>query len=66
MNRIRTLREERQLSLRELAHFVDVAHTTVSRLERGETDTSPEVKARIARALQVPIAEVFPQAEHAP
>jgi hypothetical protein len=36
------------------------------RLERGETDASPEVKARIARALRVPIAEVFPQAEHAP
>ena len=66
MNCIRTLREERQLSLRELAHFVDIAHTTVSRLERGETDVSAEVKARIARTLRVPITEVFPQAEQAP
>jgi DNA-binding XRE family transcriptional regulator len=66
MNRIRTLREERQLSLRDLAHFVDVAHTTVSRLERGQTDVSAEVKARIARTLRVPIADVFPHPEQAP
>ena len=66
MNCIRTLREERQLSLRELAHFVDIAHTTVSRLERDETDVSVEVKARIARALRTPIADVFPHSEQTP
>ena len=66
MNQVRTFREDQELSLRELAHIVGVAHTTIARLEGGETDVSAAVKARIARALRVPIAEVFPQAEQAP
>jgi DNA-binding XRE family transcriptional regulator len=60
MNRIRTHRISQALSLRELAHFVGIAHTTLARLERGEIDSSIEVKARIARALKVPVTELFP------
>lgn len=59
MSPLRTRRVERQLSLRELAYFAGCSHTTISRLERGDIDVSPALKARIARALRVPAAELF-------
>lgn len=56
---LRTERESQGLSLRELAHFVGCSHTTIARLERGEIDASPALKARLARALRVPVEELW-------
>jgi transcriptional regulator with XRE-family HTH domain len=44
-----------------LAHFTGCSHTTIARLELGAVDVAPAVKARVARALRVPLAELFPQ-----
>ena len=44
LNQARTFREGQGLSLRELAHIVGVAHRTIARLERGETDVSAAIK----------------------
>ena len=59
MSQLRTRRAERRLSLRELAYFSECSHTTIARLERGDIDVSPSLKARIARALRVPVADLF-------
>jgi transcriptional regulator with XRE-family HTH domain len=60
------LRRERQLqglSLRELAHFAGCSHMTIQRLEVGTLDVAPSTRARIARALRVPVADLWPQPE---
>jgi transcriptional regulator with XRE-family HTH domain len=57
------LREERQrqrLTLRDLAHFTGCSHATIQRLEAGTIDVSASLKARIARVLRVPVAELWP------
>jgi transcriptional regulator with XRE-family HTH domain len=53
--RLRELRTERHLSIRELAHFAGVAHTTIARLEHGDIDVSASIKCRISRALGVAV-----------
>ena len=57
---LRDVRTAQKLTLRELAFFAGCAHTTIARLERGDLDVAPALKARIARALRVPVAELFP------
>jgi predicted transcriptional regulator len=60
----RALRERRQaqgLSQRELGYFADCAHTTIARLEHGDIDVAPALKARIARALRAPVSELWPE-----
>lgn len=66
MSTMRTERQARGLSLRELAHFVGVHYSMLSRFERGEIDLSPAAKARIARALRVPLGQLFPVEEGGP
>jgi transcriptional regulator with XRE-family HTH domain len=57
---LRTEREAKGLSLRELAYFAGCSASNLSRLERGLIDVAPATKARIARALQVPLQILFP------
>lgn len=61
MSRLRNERERQGLSVRELAHFADSSPMTISRLERGEGDVAPAVKARVARVLRVPVGELWPR-----
>jgi len=65
-NSLREVRTQQGLTLRELAHFCGVSHTTVRRLERGEADVAAVVKARLARVLRVPLAELWPADEAGP
>ena len=61
MTRIRQERERQGLTARELAFFAGVSPMTVSRLERGVTvNAAPAVMARIARAIRVPVEELWP------
>jgi transcriptional regulator with XRE-family HTH domain len=48
---LRDARTGQGLSLRELAFFANVSHSTIARLERGDLDVSAAIKARLARAL---------------
>jgi len=57
---LRRERERQELSLRELGHFAKCSHMTVHRLEQGTLDVAPATLARIARALRVPVAEIWP------
>jgi DNA-binding XRE family transcriptional regulator len=51
------------MSQRTLAEKVDVDQTTISKVELGRIDPSGDLKVRIARALAVPIADLFPYPE---
>lgn len=52
--------------MRELAHFAGTSHATIQRCENGSADVAPATLARIARALRVPVAELFPTNGDAP
>lgn len=59
MSVLREVRVDRGLSLRGLAYFAECSHTTIARLERGEIDVSPSLKARIAKVLRVPVSQLW-------
>lgn len=48
------------LSQMTLASAVDVDKSTISRIERGEIAATDDVRIRLARALGVRVAELFP------
>jgi hypothetical protein len=55
---LRNLREERGLSLREVAQLADVDHAYVFRLETGDKESpSDEVLSKLIRALKAPKRE---------
>ncbi len=55
---LRNLREERGLSLREVAQLADIDHAYVYRLETGDKESpSEEVLSRLVRALKAPRRE---------
>lgn len=56
--RIRELREQTDLSLRELAREVDVTAAFMSDIELGKRYPSDDVLKRIAQKLKVPVAEL--------
>jgi transcriptional regulator with XRE-family HTH domain len=58
-SRLKAARESQGLSLRELAYFAHCSHTTLARLEAGTLDVSPAMKARISRALRIPVADLW-------
>lgn len=57
--KLRFERRRQGLSLRELAYFAGCSHMTVQRAEAGTLDLAPAMKARIAHALRVPVAELW-------
>lgn len=61
MSQLEFVRRSQGLSLRELAHFAGCSHTTLARLEKDRIDVAPALKARIARALRVPLETLWPE-----
>lgn len=57
--RARRVRTEQQLSLEELAQRSGVSRAALSKIERGERDTSLSNAVRIATALGVPLAQLL-------
>lgn len=55
---LKTLREKRLLTQRELAKLVGVHHTYICHLERGRRQPSFAVAKRIAQALRCAIDDV--------
>jgi DNA-binding XRE family transcriptional regulator len=56
-------RREKKLTQRELAYFAGCSRTTVSMLESGKLEVSVALKARIAHALGIDVAELWPPAD---
>jgi transcriptional regulator with XRE-family HTH domain len=65
--RVRQLRHERDLTLKELGRRADLSHPFLSQLERGLARPSLSSVERIARALGVPVSTLWtkPRREHA-
>ena len=59
--RVRGLREEQGLSLRELARRADMTPTGVSLVEQGETNPSSDTLVKLARGLGVQPGDLFPK-----
>lgn len=57
MNALQRWREERLMSMRELAQKANVSHTTIYRIEKGIHKGTPWVLRRLAKALDVPFEE---------
>jgi len=61
---IRSVRESKKLSIRGLAQDAGVSPSLLSRVERSQTDPSLATVRAVARALDVPVAELFVAREH--
>jgi transcriptional regulator with XRE-family HTH domain len=60
--KVRTAREQKFLSQRELADRADLNHNTVWRIETsGQTDVHPRTIRKIAEALSVDPASLVPK-----
>ena len=57
--RIRSLREARGLSLRDLTDLSDIPEFTIGRMERGGMQMRFETLLCLARALGVPVIDFF-------
>jgi transcriptional regulator with XRE-family HTH domain len=64
--RIRELRQARKMTVKELAAAADVSTGLISQVERGLTDPSLETLRRMARALGLPLFDLFRQEEQNP
>lgn len=64
--RLRSLREERSVSLRELARQSGISANALSMIERGLTAPSITTLAKLSQALEIPITALFrhEQARH--
>lgn len=61
--RIRALRQEQRLTVRQLASSAEVSPALISQVERDLTDPSLDSLRRIAQALGVPLFDLFQQPE---
>lgn len=63
---LRTAREAKGMSSRQLEALVGIPAPTILRIEQGEfSSPAPDKLARIANALDVPLADVYAIAEYA-
>jgi DNA-binding XRE family transcriptional regulator len=58
--RLREWRQRREMSLRALAARAGVAHVTIVRIEAGQMSPTVALLARLARALDLHISDLFP------
>ncbi|MGH9888853.1 MAG: helix-turn-helix transcriptional regulator [bacterium] len=58
-NRLRVARAERNLSQTDLAGRVGVSRQTISSIETGQYVPSALLALRLARALDIPVADLF-------
>jgi transcriptional regulator with XRE-family HTH domain len=57
--RLRRLRREQALSLRDLSRLAGVAHDSISKLETGKRDAQPRTIRKLADALGVEPRELM-------
>jgi transcriptional regulator with XRE-family HTH domain len=59
-NKLRTMREQRDLSLRDLAALADVDHNNINLIEMGQRNPSFITVILLAEALGVPPSDLLP------
>ena len=58
--RLRELREQRRVSMRQLGRLSGISVNALSQIERGQTSPSVSTLYRLVDALGVPITAIFP------
>ena len=66
VRRLASLREERALSLEELAAQSGISRATLSRLERGESSPTAEMLGKLCAVYGMPMSRLIAEAEQAP
>jgi transcriptional regulator with XRE-family HTH domain len=61
MHKLREIREQRALSLRELERLSGVDYSSISKIETGESSPKLETILKLAKALQVDLIELIDQ-----
>ena len=61
INKLRSLRISKGLSINELARLTNLSPAMLSRIARGLREPSWHTADKIAAALGVPLEEIFPQ-----
>ena len=64
MERIKELRKAHGLSLTQLADMAGIHRMGLARMERPDVDPKASSVAAIAKALKVPICELFEETSH--
>lgn len=59
MNKLHEIREEKRISLRDLAKLTGVSKTQINEIENGQSDPTLKTMCRIARALNMKIEDIF-------
>ena len=62
-NRVKEVREKAKMSQVELARRTFIASTNISSIECGRLAAWPKARKALARVLNVPEAELFPEEE---
>ena len=58
-DKIRELRSEKRIGIRELGRMVDVSGMHISNLEKGKSAPSPELVRKLAAALETDVDELL-------
>ena len=61
VDKVKRLRKERVLTIRELADEAGVSKTTISNIENGQSEAYPSTIRKLARALEVTPSELVHQ-----
>jgi len=64
MNNLRTIRKQRGLALWGLAAKTKISTSLLSAIERWGYEPTIPLKERIANILEVPMADIWPSAQH--
>jgi DNA-binding XRE family transcriptional regulator len=59
-NRLKVRRAERDITQLDLALEVGISNSQISQIERGYVDPTPELAAKIAKALKTTPESIFP------
>ena len=59
--RLREWRDKRSHSVRELAELAGVSYVTIVKVENGQTSPTVAWLEKVARALAIPVRELFPE-----
>jgi len=61
MNKVREIRKKKNLTQLDLAKMTDIYPNDISQIERGKRKAFPGWRKRLAKALEVPEEELFPE-----
>lgn len=56
---LRQIRKQNKLSMEKLAHKAGIEYSQLARIERGEINTSISTAHIIAKALNIPVKDLF-------